>query len=186
MTGRTDEELLIASRTDAQAFAAFYDRHVHAVAGYFALRTRSAEVAADLTAETFAAALHGRRRFDPRKGPAAGWLFGIARRKLADAYERGRVEDRARRRLGMARIEVDDEALERVLAVAASAADGARVIASLDDLPPEQRAAIKARVVDGDEYADIAARLRCSESLIRKRVSRGLSSLRARLEESAS
>jgi RNA polymerase sigma-70 factor (ECF subfamily) len=180
----TDEELLAASRTDAQAFGLFYDRHVHAVAGYFAVRTRCADVAADLTAETFAAALAGRKRFDARKGPAAGWLFGIARRKLADAYERGRVEDRARRRLGMARIEVDDDALERVLALAAAAADGARVVAALDDLPAEQREAVNARVVQGDEYADIAARLHCSESVVRKRVSRGLAGLRGRLEES--
>src|SRR5687767_1200390 len=95
---RSDEELLSASCTDAEAFGAFYDRHIHAIIGYFMLRTRDAEAAADLAAETFAAALQGRRRFDARKGPAAGWLYGIARRKLADAFERGRIEDRARRR----------------------------------------------------------------------------------------
>jgi DNA-directed RNA polymerase specialized sigma24 family protein len=39
-------------------------------------------------------------------------------------------------------------------------------------------------VVQGEEYADIAARLHCSESVVRKRVSRGLAGLRGRLEES--
>ena len=36
------------------------------------------ELAADLTAETFAAALVSVRRFDPARGPAVAWLLGIA------------------------------------------------------------------------------------------------------------
>ena len=180
---RSDDDLLVASVKDPEAFGAFYDRHVHAAIGYFMLRTRDPEASADLAAETFAAALHGRRRFDPAKGPASAWLFGIARRKLADALERGAVEDRARRRLGLPRLELDDEALERVVAAADAGAAGARAIAALDDLPADQRAAVEARVLDENAYPEIAARLRTSESVIRKRVSRGLAGLRARLEE---
>jgi DNA-directed RNA polymerase specialized sigma24 family protein len=41
-------------------------------------RTRDAELAADLTAETFAAALAARARFDPGRGSASAWLFGLA------------------------------------------------------------------------------------------------------------
>ena len=44
------------------------------VLAYFRRRVGDAELAADLTAETFAAALEGRRRFAPERGPAAGWL----------------------------------------------------------------------------------------------------------------
>jgi RNA polymerase sigma-70 factor (ECF subfamily) len=56
----------------------------------------------------------------------------------------------------------------------------------LAELPPDQREAIEARVINEREYADIAAQLRCSEQVIRKRVSRGLGSLRASLEENNS
>ena len=91
---RTDEGLLAA---DPEAFAHFYRRHVRAMLAFFARRTRDAELAADLTAETFAAALDGVHRFDPARGPAVAWLYGIAHRQLADALRRGRVEDRARR-----------------------------------------------------------------------------------------
>src|SRR3954465_3821579 len=104
MDARTDEELLRACARDADAFATFYGRHVHAVAGWFLRRTRSPELAADLTAETFADALRGVRRFDPKRGLAIAWLFGIAHRELARAVERGRVEDRARRRLRLPRM----------------------------------------------------------------------------------
>jgi Sigma-70 region 2 len=75
----SDEELLVASVGDEEAFAAFYRRHARPLAGFFMRRTGDAELAADLTAETFAAALAARRRFDPAKGAAIGWLYGIAR-----------------------------------------------------------------------------------------------------------
>ena len=99
---------------DATGFTAFYREHVRELTGFFLHRTGDPELAMDLTAETFAGALAGRRRFDPRKGTPSMWLYGIARHKLARALERGRVEDRARRRLGMAPLVLDDEAIERI------------------------------------------------------------------------
>src|SRR5829696_10143607 len=85
----SDEELLVASVSDEEAFAAFYRRHARPLAGFFMRRTGDAELAADLTAETFAAALASRRRLDPAKGPATGWLYGIARHKLARTLAHG-------------------------------------------------------------------------------------------------
>ena len=60
-----------------------------------------ADVAADLCAETFAAALTSRHRFRPGGPPAAAWLFGIGSKKLADAQRCGYADMRARKRLGM-------------------------------------------------------------------------------------
>jgi RNA polymerase sigma factor (sigma-70 family) len=177
---RSDEELLQASITDEDAFAEFYRRHCTAVAGFFLHRTRDAELAADLTAETFAAALQGRRRYDPDKAPAFAWLWGIARHKLARAYDRGRVEDSARRKLHMAPLVLDDEALERVEATAGAEA---RAIALLDTLPADQAEAVRARVIDEEHYDDIARRVKASPAVIRQRVSRGLAALRTHVEE---
>ena len=59
----TDEQLLVA--LDAASFELFYVRHVDAVLGFFARRTFDADMAADLCAETFAAALTSRHRFRP-------------------------------------------------------------------------------------------------------------------------
>ena len=180
---RSDEDLLVAGVEDEEAFALFYRRHAPTIAGFFLQRTGDPELAADLTAETFAAALQGRRRFDPRKGPAGGWLFGIARHKLLRAWDRGRVEDKARRRLGMASLELDDAALDSLETAAAAAIDDGRVLALLASLPEDQRRAVEARVVGERDYGEIARELRCSEAVIRKRVSRGLATMRTHLEE---
>jgi len=45
---------------------------------FFVRRTADAELALDLTAETFAAALVASRRFTAGPEPARAWLFGIA------------------------------------------------------------------------------------------------------------
>lgn len=185
MDARDDEELLTASAGDPEAFGAFYRRYVDAVLAYFVVRTRQPDVAADLAAETFAAALRGVRRYRPGREPAAAWLFAIARNKLVDAVRRGVVADRARRRLGMEPVPLTHGDLERVEALADLAADGASgLMALVEALPADQRHAVIARVIDERDYPDIARDLRCSEAVVRKRVSRGLAALRARMEES--
>ena len=59
----SDDELLAS--LEPGSFAVFYRRHVEDLVAFFMRRTRNAELAADLTAETFAAALVARARFDP-------------------------------------------------------------------------------------------------------------------------
>jgi RNA polymerase sigma factor (sigma-70 family) len=162
---------------DAHDFAAFYRRHEDAVLAFFLRRTRGGNLAADLTAETFARALAGRRRFDPSIGEPGAWLFGIARNLLATSLQRGRVDDSMRRRLGIEPLTLDDAAIARI-----NELDGSPVVAALDELPVDQRAAVVGRVVDEQSYPELAGRLRCSESVVRQRVSRGLRTLRNRLE----
>ena len=53
----------------------------------------------------------------------------------------------------------------------------------LETLTLEQREAIEAHHIKERGYAEIAAGLRCSESVIRKRVSRGLAALHAQLQK---
>jgi RNA polymerase sigma factor (sigma-70 family) len=173
----SDDQLLRAARRQPEAFAAFYRRHERPVLGFFLARAGDAEVAADLAAETFAAALTSVGRFRPRPTPAAAWLFGIARNTLAMSRRSGRVEDRARRRLGMDRLDLTDEVIEGIDALAGD------VEGLVDDLPPAQRDAVRARVVYERDYGEIASDLRCSEAVVRKRVSRGLATMRQRMEE---
>jgi DNA-directed RNA polymerase specialized sigma24 family protein len=75
---RTDGELLVATATDPEAFLTFYRRHVRGLLAFFRRRGASAEVALDLTAETFAAALEASPRYELRPEPARPWLYGIA------------------------------------------------------------------------------------------------------------
>src|SRR5438094_785546 len=73
--GLTDEELLVLSRTRPDAFGTFYERHAEPLLAFFARRTFDPEIAAELTAETFAQAFAGRRRFEKRGAAGAGWLY---------------------------------------------------------------------------------------------------------------
>jgi len=75
---RRIDELLLATGDDGDAYAAFYRRHEEAVLRFFVRRSADAELALDLTAETFAAALVASRRFTAGPEPARAWLFGIA------------------------------------------------------------------------------------------------------------
>ena len=178
---RPDEDLLAAAPRSPEAFAALYSRHAAPLTAFFLRRTGSAEVAADLTAETFAAALEGCRRYDPARGPAVAWLYGIAGRLLGSAARRGAVEARARRRMGMERLELTDAALERVESMARSESTARALREALEALPPEQREALEARVVEERGYTEIATAAQVSEAVARKRVSRGLAGLRSRL-----
>ena len=177
MAERSDSELL--SATDTWSFELFYRHNFEAVLGFFARRTRDPELAADLTAETFAASLSARGRFRPEQGNAGSWLFAIAYHKLADAQRRGAAEDRARRRLGMERIEPSDGDL---LAIEQMARDD-RATAAIEQLTPEQRDAIEGHILRDRSYADLARSLRTSEAVVRKRVSRGLAAARSRIGE---
>jgi RNA polymerase sigma-70 factor (ECF subfamily) len=175
----SDTELLLAARTCAEAFGVFYERHFASVLAFFRRRVRGPEEAFDLAAETFAAALASVPRFQPGPEPPRSWLFAIARHKLSEALRSSRIQDEARRALAMQPIELDDEAIEIIETTARAPA-----IELLDILTTEQREAIKAHHLEERGYAEIAAELRCSESVVRKRVSRGLAALRSNFARS--
>jgi RNA polymerase sigma-70 factor (ECF subfamily) len=170
---RTDEALLRSG--ELEDFGRFYDRYVSSLLAFFQRRVRNPEAAADLTAETFAAAMVGRRRYEAHTASAAAWLFGIAQHKLADYHRRGSAETRMRRRLGMEPVPVGAEDAEMIRWLGDEAA--AEI---LEDLPEDQRDAIRAYVLDDRDYAEIARSERLSEATVRKRVSRGLRVLRDR------
>jgi RNA polymerase sigma factor (sigma-70 family) len=172
----SDAELLLAARTSPEPFGVFYERHVASVLAFFRRRVAGPEEAFDLTAETFAAALASVSRFKPGLEPARAWLFAIARHKLSEALRSNRIQDQARRALGMQPIQLDDEAIEVLETTARGAA-----VELLETLGPDQRDAITSRHLDERGYAEIAAELQCSESVVRKRVSRGLAALHAQL-----
>jgi RNA polymerase sigma-70 factor (ECF subfamily) len=161
-----DAELL--SSGVAFDFGCFYDRHVRAVTAFVGSWIGDRDVVFDVVAETFARALEHRVQYDASKGPAVAWLLGIARNLMIDSARRGKVESESRERLGMGRVELDAEQFEL-----------RDVLASLEAV---EREAVIRRVVLEESYRTIAADLRCSEQVVRKRVSRGLARLRGSLE----
>lgn len=177
-----DAELLAAAHAgDGEAFAAFYRRHLAEVLAYLRRETGDRELAADLAAEVFAAVLLSAGRYQPQRDSALAWVIGIARHKLLMSWRRGRVQERARRRLGLEPLALDDLDLERVDQLADAGVG--RLEEMLDGLPALEREAVRWRVVDELGYDQIAGRMGCSALVVRKRVSRGLRRLRDQLTE---
>jgi RNA polymerase sigma factor (sigma-70 family) len=180
---QSDAEVIRSALDDPEAFRALYDRYGERVHRFFTRRTGDAEVALELTAETFAQAWVSRKKFrDLAAGSAAPWLFTIARRVLLASVARQRVERTMLERLRVdwrpgqqAGVEPSEhwlDGLEAELAIAVA------------ELPGGQRRAVELRVINGLPYDEIADRLSCSPTAARVRVSRGLAQLRARLEGS--
>ncbi len=164
----TDAELIDGG--DGDAFGELYRRRVDEVYGW--LRPRSAHLAADLTAETFARAWLGRRRFrDDREGSALPWLLGIARNVLRDSLRRDRVEQRARERLGLP---VDLAAEDGFALVEDRLSPRVALARALDALPAHEREALTLRIVEELPYGEVAGRLRIRPAAARLRVSRAL------------
>jgi len=181
---RSDVELLAATRAGAEAFAVFYQRHFDGIVGYFWNRTRDRDHAAELTAETFAAALEGLDRFDPYLGNPSQWLYGIARNQLRTFWRRNKVSDRARARLGIRTPQTpttgwsDFEAADARL-------DAGRLCEALQRVPVGNREAVKLRVFDELDYDEIGIRLGIKAGAARVRVHRGLRRLEHEFDRAA-
>jgi RNA polymerase sigma-70 factor (ECF subfamily) len=180
--GAAEHRELVArvAKGDDEAFAVLYREYLPLVLRWTLRATGDRELAADLSAEVFAAALLASRRYRPDAAPVGAWLIGIANNKLRESLRRSRVEDSARRKLGLEPVALSDADLDRVDEVVGM---DDRLQELIGQLPAEQRSALVARIVDERAYDEIAAELRCSESVVRQRVSRGLRALRSEMEE---
>jgi RNA polymerase sigma factor (sigma-70 family) len=181
LNSRSDAELLGDQERPADAFAVLYRRHVSSVLRFVAARGADADTAADIVAETFMIALAKRGRYRPQHSSARLWLLGIAARELADVH-RHSVRDRERqRRLAQEPIELTTADRESYNPHVGCPIDLRELLGSL---PDAQRLAVAGRVMQDQEYADIARQLGLSEPATRKVVSRGLAAMRAQLERS--
>lgn len=164
---------------DDLAFASLYRTYLPLVLRWSLHATRDRELAADLSAEVFAAALLASRRYRPEAGSVGSWLVGIAHNKLRESRRRMRIEDSARRRIGLEPVALTDADLERVDELVGMDEPLQTLVG---ELPEAQRRAVVARILDERSYEEIATELECSESVVRQRVSRGLRFLRSGLE----
>jgi len=180
---RTSSELIRASVNDPNAFEILFVRYACDVRAWLESEVRDLAVANDLLAETFAQAWRSRQRFKgPEPDDGLAWIYGIARNLLRRHHKRGRVDSRARQRLGM-RVElIEDDQSQAILARLAAAGLHARLGAALKGLPEGQQRALDARIVRELDYPSVAAELECNEPNARALVSRGLRKLNRTLD----
>jgi RNA polymerase sigma-70 factor (ECF subfamily) len=166
-----------AGTTERQArFEALYAANHAPILGYALRRTASPDDAADILAETFLAAW---RRLGevPAGDEARLWLYGVARRVLANHYrgERRRSALTGRLRAELASSYVPPEF------------DGepARIARALRRLPERQRELLALNAWEGLDYGEIATVLGCSRNAVRIRLHRARASLAAELAGAA-
>jgi len=179
--GLSDAEALRRLRRDPEAIVSLYDRHVARLVAALAAASGDRELAFDLAQETFARALErGQRVRVDEGGSAWPWLWTVARNLLRDAQRRDVVDRSARRRLGIATIAYDDQAIDDLIARVDAQELRSVLGHALEALPAEQRDAVVGRVVLDRDYAGLADDS-VDETAIRARVLRGLRALRIRL-----
>jgi RNA polymerase sigma factor (sigma-70 family) len=180
--GRGPERLTALARSvdDLDAFQEFYVATAQRLIVFFTRRTLNAEVALDLTGETFAVALQRRAQFrGSTDAEAEGWLFAIARRQLSHFWRRGVAERKALAQVGMDPPSLGQAELDRIEELAGLPELRRRVRQAILGLSPQTAYAVTQRIVEEREYDDLAAELGVSQDVVRARVSRGLRALAA-------
>src|SRR3984885_383905 len=162
-------------------FEALVRANVAAVTAYFARRSADPQTVADLTADTFVAAITSFATFDPHKGTPRAWVFGIDRRIYAahcqaHSQQRTKVERLAGRR-ELAPDEVG-ALIDRIDAERA----GRALVTKLTTLPATDRAVVELVDLAGLQAKEAAQVLGIAPGTLRMRLMRA----RARLRKAAS
>lgn len=157
--------------TDPETFTAFYREHVDAVLHFVTRRVDDPHLAADITAEVFAAVIESAGTYRPGRGSAVAWLYGIARNHIAgDARRRAREAARRQRLTGRRLLDEDDigRLEERIDADRAARA----LYQRLQQLPAGDRAVLELVAVDGLTVTEAAAALKIRPGAARTRLFR--------------
>jgi RNA polymerase sigma-70 factor, ECF subfamily len=159
-----------------ERFRALYVATCDRLVRYAARRTKTPEEAADVVAETFSIAW---RRLDdlPEGDAAALWLFGTARRVLANQIRKDRNRDRM----------IESLAYEMSSAMATFReldSDALVARAALERLSDEDREVLMLVAWEGLESTELATVLGCSVNAARIRLYRARGRLASLLSES--
>jgi RNA polymerase sigma factor (sigma-70 family) len=162
----------------AMVFDRLYRESRDDVYAYAAGLLRDRAAAEEVTAAAFERAYRKQSRFDPRRGSARAWLFGIVRNAALDEL---------RRRKRQARLATEPEDLEDVdtshpverteLRIALSAA--------LVGLDPREREIVALKFFAGLSNAEIGRVLEISESNVGTRLHRTVNKLREAIDAGA-
>ena len=170
-----DAQLAQQARTDREAFAELYRRHVLSVFRYHRAHTENDKDAEDLTSQTFMAALEGIRSYRGT-GPYIAWLMGIASRLRGRFFRRsGRKAEvplEAARHIPTPILPTDTAAVRRI--------QMEQVLDALKSISPDRAEALILCFISELSPAEAGFVLGKRESAVRMLISRGLQDLRTR------
>src|SRR5262245_41857206 len=174
----SDAEVIGRSLGEPEAFGLIYDRHAATLLRFLGRRA-GARVAEGLLGELFRVAFERRKTFDPARGGALPWLYGIGANLL---LKHRRSE--ARRLRASARMVAGLEAAAGGRSAAALDARllFPRVADAIESLPADERQALLLFAWEELPYQSIAEALELPVGTVRSRLNRARARLRELLE----
>lgn len=164
-------------------FTRLYRRQAKSLLVFFQRRVADPELATDLMADTFAAALEHRAQFRGRtEAELQGWLWAIARSTLREHERRLESVQRGEALRPIERQALTDRDLERIEELGTSAHLRAALEQRLAELPEAWQLVVHLRYVEELSYDEIAERLDMTASGVRTRATRALRQLAAQLQ----
>ena len=177
MTDRTVQTRPTAGAGATVEFERLYRANVEAVTGYFARRSADPNVVADLTADTFVAVITRFESFDPRKGTARAWVFGIARHVYASYCEAYSQQQHKVQRLA-GRRDLDPDQIEELLDRIDAERAGRDLVSGLATLAERDRAVVELVDIAGLRPKEAATALGLTPGTARMRLMRARARLR--------
>jgi RNA polymerase sigma-70 factor (ECF subfamily) len=173
----SDSELLAcALRGREEQFTELYQRRQGGVYRFVLQMSGSAELAEDVTQETFLTLLQSGGRYDAARGSVAAFLYGIARNLLMRRLERDRHYEP----------EEDSTADGDLLEDLTRTESIERVRQAVLSLPPVYREAVVLCDLQETSYEEAAAALDCPVGTVRSRLNRARGMLARKLCGAAS
>jgi len=171
----SDSDLLVrVADRDRDAFELLYQRYVRSMFGLALRRLRDRQRAEDAVQETFAAVWRSAASYRPERGPAAPWLYAIARNAIVDRF----------------RTQMDTTGeVPEIVAGDPGPADAAessfvawRVHRALEELPQREREVVELAYWSGFSQSEVAEYLHIPLGTVKTRTRSALARLADLLE----
>src|SRR4029077_3802383 len=162
---------------DQSALGEVYDQFSSLVYGLALRVIGDPRAAEDVSQDVFVWIWERPEAFHPDRGSLRTWLGTIAHRRAVDHVRREEARRRRTDKVG-SQASVAPDVEEMAMAIITAE----QVRAALDELPPEQRAAIQLAYFGGKTYREVAVELEIPEGTAKSRMRLGLARIADVLE----
>ena len=174
-----DEDLVERARTDPDAFAELYRRYVNRVHAFVYRRSRSTEIADEITSATFERALRALPGFRWREGGFQAWIYRIAANELASHYRKAQRQHSERGQRAARQLHEASTTVEHPL----DNDDGDLVLQALGRLNERYQRAITLRYLTGLSPEEAAHAMGLNKATLAVVLHRALGALRKAMHE---
>lgn len=170
--------LRVRDQRDRVAYQRLFDLFAGKVQGYLRRTGLDPADAENILQDIMLAAWQKAKLFDPARASARTWIFSLARNRLIDIKRSAKREYAALERYSMET--ADDQTVDEDHYARAA---GAKSVALLAHLPPEQASVLLMAYVEGKSHREIALELKLPIGTVKSRARLGFQRVRGLLEQ---